>query len=147
ADAVTGAQNRFLFSAPRQRPAQAHGGAEVVPVVVVELLARGRRVLPDKRQQRRGTGKMSRLPHVGKTGPGNPEQGGRTSGGRDIQAVLLPRYTIKVVPDTEVQREIGPDFPIVFEERAPLILVIVLDAGYRLEDLLRRAVHVECQGG
>src|SRR5207253_10134396 len=80
---------------------------------------------------------MVRLPHIGKAGVGNSKLSGASSKKTDVQAVLFPWHAVKVVTNSEVQREIWANLPIVFEERTPFILVIVLDPRDWLESLFR----------
>src|SRR5205823_3499833 len=62
-----------------------------------------------------------------------------------VHTVRFPRHAVKVITQSKIEGEIRPNFPVVFEESAPLVLVIVLDPDYRRESRLGWFVDVERQ--
>src|SRR5438874_1664700 len=102
-----------------------------------------RRVLTHKLELRGLTGEMSGLPHIGKARARNSEQSSCAANRRGVQTILFPWHTVKVIADSNIQREIGTHLPIVFEERAPLILVKLFDPGSGFESLLRCIADIE----
>src|SRR5687767_15945416 len=85
----------------------------------------------------------SRLPHVGKARSRNPEQACRSANGLGIASLRFPWHTVKVVAHSQVQREIRTNFPIVFEECSPFVLMKFLEPVLRFEDRFLCAFYVE----
>src|SRR5216117_2045295 len=100
-------------------------------------------VLACKLKLRWLTGNMSGLPHIGNARAGNSKQSGASSNRSRIHAVLFPRRAVKVVAHSKVQCETRPNLPIVFEECAPFVLVVILNPNRRCEGLIRWAVDTE----
>src|SRR5437870_9066112 len=104
-------------------------------------------VLPGELKQSGLARNSSGLSHVCKARAGNPEESGGPANRSGVHAVLFPRHAVKVIADADVERKTRANLPIVFEEGAPFILVIILNPNGRCEVLIRRAVNIECQAG
>ena len=142
-DAVTGAHDRLVLAPPGKRPTESNGGGKVVPVVVVDLPVRVRRVLARELDTGQRTVHVSGFPKGIEAGPRNPEQRGLASDRRRHQTPALVRYAIVVVAEAEVEGKIGSDLPIVLEERAPFILMEITPPRNQLERCIRRLAEIE----
>src|SRR5262249_37946539 len=123
-DAVAHAEHTPVTAEPRQPPAQAHCGTEVVVIGIVDLSVRpvrrpSHQFVPGER-----TVEPARLEQVGVTGTREPEQASRTADGNSRLAVGFEGYTIVLVTHPQIQAEPAGDLPIVFEEEAVLALPV-----------------------
>src|SRR5262245_56936658 len=100
------------------------------------------RVLADDVTLGQGTRQMSGLPHIGKALAREPKESGGTANRKRLHAVRLPRHAVIVIAYAEFQRQIRADFPIVFEEGAPFVLMVVLDPRRGREYRFGRRIDV-----
>src|SRR5262249_23213715 len=134
ADAVTGAQYSFVFSAPWQGPAETDGRREIVPVVLIKKCVGIRRVLANQLQHRRCAGSDTVQPC-------------RAAHWQRVHTVRFPGHAVPVITYTKIQRQIRTDLPIIFKKSAPLVLVVVLDSRLRDEVLVTRSENIEREWG
>src|SRR5438067_4850395 len=96
------------------------------------------------------------LIHIGEALSGNAEDS-RSAASNDAscKALLIPRHAVVFVTHADVQCEIPADLPVVFEERAPFVLVKIakfaalVPCGAGLlrtgnESQILRVIHEEC---
>src|SRR5207249_3185545 len=90
-----------------------------------KFLTRVWRILSDGLKAGERTREMARLPHIGETLARNSPEPCASADRLGHQPLPFIRYAVKLVAHTDVERESGTDFPIVFDERTPLILMPV----------------------
>ena len=110
ADAITGAQDSLVVTEVRNGPAQPQRRRKVVPIILVQLFVRLRRVLSHK----------LRLYCNGAV-----QYGGTATDWSRRETVTFIRHSIVLVPQPRTQAEIRADEPIVFKECAPFVLADV----------------------
>src|SRR5262249_27956410 len=142
ADSVSRTQDGFIFTKPRQGPAEPHCGPEVVPVVLVPWRLRVRRVFAGELDRGHRTFRDSRLPHIPKTGSGDSKQSCGSSNRQNLRAVFLPGHAVVVVAHSEVQRQVRTNLPVIFEERPEFVLMVVLHTHRNREYLIGWALNV-----
>src|SRR5439155_20476734 len=112
ANPISGPQNSFVLTQPRDGPAEANSRRKIVPVVLVPLRVRVRRVFAGELHCGDRTFRASGLPHIGKTRSRNSKQSCGSSNGQNLRAVLLPRHAVVVVAHAQIQRQVRANLPI-----------------------------------
>ena len=126
-----------------QVQSEADGRAKVVQVPRIDFQAGIRTVRPDKEQLARGRRRSSIRPHpVREAASRDSEEGIAVVPQRGRQPVLFPWRTIIVPPHTQVERETVAEFPIIFEEGAPFILMNIANLQWVLEGIVPRFLRL-----